>query len=514
MRQVILAIDEGTSGTRAAVVGADGHVAHQAYRPLRVDSPAPGVVEQDADDILAKTLDACRDTLQQARQHGLEVVALALATQRATAVLWDTHTGRALVPAMVWQDTRYAAELATLAPRWDPVLLARAGRPVGVRSPYLWAVHHLRETPAVAEAHRQGWLAYGTVDTWLLWHLSDRRARVTTPTNATSANAYVLAEHRFLGDWLDQLGFPAELSPTLHQDADDFGHTRPELLGLRVPIRASAGDQHAGAIGLGCLEPGQTMCVHGTGSFVDQMAGAAVPPPGTDATFTMCARRQHGVTHFAVETFVATTGSALNWVCDKLHWFERPAQISDLAAQVDSARGLTFIPALTGLRVPQMQPRARASVTGLSMASTREELAYALLEGIAHSVVSCAEANESVTGHATPELVVGGGLSGSGPLLQMQANLMGRPMRRTRETDCASLRGIAFLAGSQGLLWDSLEQACANVQTDTVFEPALGADERQARRALWQRRIATELATELATPGDTAPTDGKGEPKA
>nr|WP_315595893.1 FGGY family carbohydrate kinase [uncultured Cupriavidus sp.] len=494
-RNVILAIDEGTSGTRAAVVAADGHVSCLAYTTLQVDSPRPGVVEQDANVLLEKTLDVCRDTLAQAAMQGLRVVALAVATQRATGVLWDTQTGHALVPAMVWQDTRYAHDLDQLAPTWDPRLRTRVGRPAGVRSPYLWAARHLRDTPAVAEAWRARRLAFGTVDSWLLWHLSTQRACVTTPTNATSCSAYVLGEHRYLTEWIEALDFPPELLPELRQDADDFGRTRADLLGIDVPILACAGDQLAGAIGLGCLDAGQSMCLHGTGSFVDLVLGPNLPARSgqSDSTLTMTARRCKDVSHFSVETFVATTGSALNWVCDKLHWFDNAKQISTLAATVPSSRGVTFIPALTGLRVPQMQPEARAALNGVSMATTQAEIAHAILEGIAHSVASCIDANRDIAGIPVTELVVGGGLSGSDTLLQMQADLTGLPIHRMQETDRASLRGIAWLAGASGLLWDSLDQARTTTEPDAVFVPRVGADERAERRALWHARVASEL---------------------
>ncbi len=493
---VILSIDEGTSGTRAAVVGHDGHVSCLEYAPLQVDTPRPGVVEQDANAILDKTLAVCRTTIARAHAEHKRIAALAIATQRCSAVLWDTQTGRALVPAMVWQDTRYVDELNRLAPQWDTLLVKQMGRPVGVRSPYLWATHHLRETPAVARAFDERRLAFGTIDSWLLWHLSDQRACVTTPTNVTSGSAYVLAEHRYHLDWIDALGFPRELLPELREDADRFGRTRADLLGIEVPILACAGDQHAGAIGLGCLDREQAMCVHGTGSFVDVITGPVQPANAGlhDGTLTMTARRAQGVSHFAVETFVATTGSALNWVCDKLQWFDNAAQISQLAATAGNSRDVTFIPALTGLRVPAMEPAARASLTGISMATTRAEVARAILEGIAHSVASCIQSNEEVSGVRVSELVVGGGLSGSSALLQIQADLTGMPVRRMKETDRASLRGIAFLAGSSGLLWDSLQQARATLENDAVFEPQIDGGERQARRALWHARVASELA--------------------
>ena len=263
---VILAIDEGTSGTRAAVVAQNSQVHCLEYQPLQVSSLRHGVVEQDADEVLQATIEVCRKAIANAQCNKMRIVALAIATQRSTAVLWDAQTGKALTPAMVWQDARFTDELAQLAPEWDAKLLPRIGRPVGIRSPYLWASRHLANTPAVAKAYQAGTLVFGTVDSWLLWHLAQEKKSVTTPTNATSAGAYCLKEHHYHLPWLQTLGFPASLLPELHDDADDFGTTHEDILGISVPILACAGDQFAGAIGLGCTERGQAFCMHGTGS--------------------------------------------------------------------------------------------------------------------------------------------------------------------------------------------------------------------------------------------------------
>ncbi|MCM2504319.1 FGGY family carbohydrate kinase [Aureimonas altamirensis] len=495
LQQAILAIDEGTSGTRAALVRADGGVTAPAYAPLKVTTPRHGVVEQDADALLETTLTMCRKVIASAPAEGLEIAALALTTQRATGVLWDTETGRSLVPAMVWQDTRFSEELKALSPHWDRALIERAGRPIGARAIYLWAARHMRNTPCVSDALKKNRLAFGTVDSWLLWHLSEVRQVVTTPTNATSCGAYDLRTHSYIDEWLRAQEFPEELLPVLREDADDFGHTRRDILGMRVPIMASMGDQLAGLVGLGCHDSGQAMCVHGTGSFVDLVIGQERParPGAFEATFTMTAWRKGGRSNLAVETYAATTGSALNWLCNDMRWFDDARQISALAAMADGARGIRFVPTLTGLRQPVMEPAARASLTGLSMTHTREELAYAVLEGIAHSVVSCVEADELVAGKRMHELVAGGGLSSSDPLLRMQADLGGVPVRRMPDAERASLRGTAFMAGARGLMWSDLSEARSTLPRGETFEPSLSDDERLARRAGWQAAISDEI---------------------
>jgi glycerol kinase len=237
------------------------------------------------------------------------------------------------------------------------------------------------------------------------------------------------------------------------------------------------------------------MCVHGTGSFVDLVIGPQAPAnPGLyDATVTTPGWRREGRSHFAVETYAAATGSALNHLCSELRWFESARQIGDLAATVASAEGLFFLPALTGLRQPRILPEARASLTGLSLAHGRPHLAYAILEGIAHLVVACGEASEESAGIRLQEIVAGGGLSSSDVLLGIQADLSGVPVRRMADAKHASLRGAAFLAGSGGLFWSDLSEARATLPEGDLFEPRISAQEREERRSRWKTIVSEEI---------------------
>lgn len=493
--EAILAVDEGTSSTRAALVARDSTVSCVNHALLPLDNPRHGVVEQNADEILRRTIDACRKTIAQAAAAGVEIVALALATQRATSVLWDTRTGKALVPAMVWQDSRHAAELARFSEQWNDRLVASTGRPIGVRSPFLWAARHMQETPSVKAAWAARSLAFGTIDTWLLWHLSEARRCVTTPTNAAPTGGYALCEHRYLDEWLETLSFPTTLLPDLMEESDDFGFSRRELLGIRVPIAASCGDQAGGIVGLGCLEVGQALCVHGTGSFFHLLNGnrTASRPGLYEATATSAAWRRDGRTTFTVETFVAATGSALNWMSAQMGWFNSAEEASRLAASIATSAGLTFLPALTGLRLPVLAPQCRASITGLSMAHGRAHLARAALEGIAHSVASCAEASARSAGRPVDEVIAGGGLSASDPLMQMQADLGAVPVRRIPGSEHATLRGAAFLAGANGLFWSDMREARATLPQGKLFVPSLGEDERLDQRARWLAVVKQEV---------------------
>ncbi|MCR8669608.1 FGGY family carbohydrate kinase [Agrococcus sp. HG114] len=501
IRHGIIAIDEGTTGTRAAWVTADGTVGGLHYERLAVSSPSARVVEQDAAEILRKTTDAVRHAVADAREQGVAVVGLAIATQRATTVLWDTATGEPLVPAIVWQDTRHADELAALAPEWDDWLVPRVGRPVGVRSPYLTAALLIERDERVREAHRAGRLGFGTVDTWLLWNLVQGRPLATSATNATSCGAYLLGEHRYATDYLDALGFPRELLPELHDDQHDFGVTDPAVLGIEVPVVAVLGDQHAGMLGLGTLEAGDAMCVHGTGSFVDLNLGDRLPErPGLyEGALALVAWRAQQRSRYSVETFTAATGSALDWICGSLGWFPDAKAISEAAATASRSNPVQFLPAMTGVRMPVVEPRVKSMLTGFDFSTTKADIAAAVLEGIAQSVAWSLEADAEVAGVEVTSMLVGGGLAQSDPLLQLQADLTQVPQRRLRATEVASLRGAAFLGGI-GTLWPDLESAAALLQEEAVFEPRLERAARDEQVRAWRARV--ELEVRLARAGE------------
>ncbi|MDR6182202.1 FGGY family carbohydrate kinase [Asaia bogorensis] len=495
-RQAVMAIDEGTSGTRSALVGVDGAVTALFYEPLPIETPRHGVVEQDASLVLRKTLSVCHRTIQEAREGGIEIISLAIANQRSTGVLWNKITGVPVAPAVVWQDTRYAENLAQIGKHWDDELFPITGRPVAGYALYYWAAQHIINTPAVTDAYRSGTLAFGTVDSWLLWNLSEDHILATTSTNATGAGGFDLRNNQYFLKWIDAQGFPESLLPRVLDESDNFGLTNSELLGIHVPIKASCGDQHGGMIGLGCLDEGQATCLHGTGSFVDLVTGDQFPlhTGSNPTTFSLIAWRHQHKSVFAVETYASTTGSALNWACQRMGWFKSAQEVSELAATVESSDGLEFMPALTGMRLPELCVEARASVGGLSMAHDRRHLAHAILEGIAHEVVSCMEASADVADIPVREIIVGGGLSASSTLLQLQADLGGIRVRHRPNSARATLRGAAFLAGSDGTLWDSLGDARDTLPEGIVYTPRLSESERQQRRAHWYVMAAAERA--------------------
>lgn len=503
-RRGVLAIDEGTTGTRAGVVLDSGAAPEVFYRSIKVAHPDDRSVEQDPMEIWTATLEVARRAVGRAREDGVTVEAVALSTQRATAVLWDRVSGQPLLPAVVWQDRRYAQELTEYEARWDGVLLARQGRPVGARAPFLWAARQIAAHAEVAAAHRAGRLAFGTVDTWLIWQLTGGAVHATTPTNAASTGGYLLREHAWDEEWIAELGFPLDLLPELRSDDAGFGTTDPSTLGLTVPLAASMGDQHAALIALGGLAAGQGMCVYGTGAFVDAATGTtpSMPRPDIAGVLAQPGRRQADVSHFSLEAYTSTAGSALRWLCDDLGLFASPEELGAEAGRAPTRPGRTpkFVPALAGVRTPVWRPEATASLTGLTLATTRADLARAVLDGIAHSVCDLIDGVADTMGTPFTRLRVGGGVSGSEPLMRIQADLTGLPLERVADSATASLRGTAYLAGVAQGLWSSLEEIVEAQPRGRIFEPSLPAADREAQRHDWRALLAAHLGAPPPAP--------------
>ena len=486
----VLSIDAGSTGTRAAVVLDNGKAGPVAYRRLGVHAPSPLVMEQDPQEIWEKTLDAAREAAAWARSAAVQIVGIGVANQRATALLWDRRSGQPLGPALSWQDRRYADELRSFAPSWDETLIQHTGRPVGSRAPLWWAARRIEQDRAIAHACHAGRLAFGTLDSWLVWQLTAQQRHLTSATNALAAGAYDLHAGDWFWPWVDRLGCPHSILPPVVDEDGDWGRVRVPGLPDDLPIIAVMGDQHAAMMALDAGAEGQATCIHGTGSFVD--VPVATPPPmpsSVDGVFAMLAWRSAGVSKHSLEAYAPTTGAALRWLCEELELFRSAEEINALAMDFPRAPSATFLPALAGSRTPHWRPDATGALVGLTLSTGRHEVAKAVLQGLAHTVADLVDGLlEGLAESSNPaplRLVCGGGLAASDVLLQLTADFTGLPVVRADDAATASLRGVAYLGGIAAGLWNSMKDIAGQRTAGREFLPTPNEGERAEARAAW-----------------------------
>jgi glycerol kinase len=447
---VILAIDQGTTGTTCLVVDAELHVHRRGYAELPQHFPRPGWVEHDPEEIWQSVLAA-------AEEAGLDGVdTIAITNQRETTLLWDRVTGRPVAPAIVWQDRRTAPRCRELD---ADLIRERTGL---VPDPYFSAT----KLEWLLREHGRAGLAFGTVDTWLVWKLTSGQLHVTDATNASRT---MLASLRTL-DWDDELlalfGVDRELLPRIVRS--DVAVGEGELLGVRAEIHGIAGDQQAALFGQGCHSAGEGKATYGTGSFVLVHTGddTSPPPPGLLKTAA--------ADGYAFEGSVLVGGAALQWLCDGLGVLSDAAESEALAESVDSTDGVVFVPALTGLGSPWWDAEARGLIAGITRGTTKAHLVRAALEAIAHQVADVVEALPD----PPSVLRADGGATGNAFLMQFQSDLLGIPVEVAAERETTAL-GAAALAAGHG----------ARVAVGAVYEPSLSRDAAVAHRLAWRTAL-------------------------
>jgi glycerol kinase len=494
---MILAIDQGTTGTTCLVFDERARPIGRAYREFAQGFPRPGWVEHDAREIWQVTQAVAGEALRDAGARAGDVTALGIANQRETVCVWDPDSGEPLHAAIVWQDRRTAARCEQLRREGHERLVReRTGL---VLDPYFsatkieWLLEHV---DGLRERAYGGRAVFGTIDSWLIFKLTGEHA--TDATNASRTLLYDIGAGRWDEELLELFGVPERALPRVLTSAETFGVTRPESLhGHAIPLTGVAGDQQAALFGHGCVEAGTGKNTYGTGSFVLVNAGAKAPPapPGLLATVA-CARA--GARAYALEAAIFVTGAAVQWLRDGLRIIERASETEQLARALDDNGGVYFVPALTGLGSPHWDAHARGTIVGLTRGSTRAHVARAALEAIAYQTVDAVRAIERATGEPLRELRADGGASTNGWLMQFQADVLGVPVVLARMAQTTAL-GAAYLAGVGAGLWtldDVREQhglgdASASAgERPRRYLPALGEDEREALLAGWSDALA------------------------
>ena len=484
---MILAIDQGTTGTTCFVFDERAEPIGRAQREFTQHFPRPGWVEHDAGEIWSVTQTVSGEALEDAGVRPGELAAVGIANQRETVCVWDPASGEPLHNAIVWQDRRTAARCAELrAAGHEPLVRERTGL---ILDPYFsatkiaWLLEHV---PGLRERAHEGTAVFGTVDSWLIFKLTGEH--VTDATNASRTLLYDIAAGRWDPELLELFDVPIGALPEVRPSAGILGETRPAALhGHAAPIAGVAGDQQAALFGQACVDPGMAKATFGTGSFVLQHSGFTVPEPGNGLLATV-ASQIGGGTAYALEASIFVTGAAVQWLRDELRIIERAEETAALAASLHSNDGVYFVPALTGLGSPHWDPDARGTIVGLTRGTGRAHLARATLEAIAYQTLDAVRAMEDASGRSLGELRADGGASANAWLMQFQADVLGAPVVLGESAETTAL-GAAYLAGVGVGIW-TVADVRDSWREGARYEPLIGEDERAGLLAGWADALA------------------------
>ncbi len=488
MPRHILAIDQGTTNTKALLFDERGQIAASASRPVPVEFPLPGWVEQDAEELWRTVVDAAGDCLAQAAAGS--PAAIGIANQRESVVVWERSTSRPVGPCVVWQCRRTAPFCDELRRRGAARSIAESTGlgidPLFSASKARWLLEH---TPDGFARAASGELAIGTVDSWLLWNLSGGAVHACDFTNASRTQLLNLRRLEWDREMLEWFGIPLAALPVLGPSSHVYGKTAGAgNIPAGVPIAALAGDSHAALFGHAIFRPGQVKATYGTGSSVMTLTDQPVRAAGLSTTIAWSCG---GETRYALEGNISTTGGAVQWVGELLG-IDPPADgAAQLAAAVTDSGGVYLVPAFVGLGAPHWDEAARGAITGLTRGTTAAHLARAAVESIAYQVRDVIEAMERA-GCSIPWLLADGGGSRNPRLMQFQADILGRPVVRSTEAD-VSARGAAWLAGLAVGVWQSMEVLASLPRGEDRFEPRMEAAERERLYAGWCDAVGQAL---------------------
>jgi glycerol kinase len=490
MTRCVLALDQGTTSSRAILFDRRGRSLASAQEEFRQYYPRPGWVEHDPADLWDTTRRVALRAMRSAGVSGRDVAAVGIANQRETTLLWDRASGRPLHPAIVWQDRRTAAACAKLEHKGlGPLFRRRTGL---LLDPYFsgtklaWLLDHI---PGARARAARGELAFGTVDTWLLWKLTGGRVHATDVSNASRT---LLAALR-TGDWDPELAralrVPMAVLPEIRPSSGVLGEVEGIAALRGVPVAGIAGDQQAALFGQGCHSPGMAKNTYGTGCFMLMNTGVR-PVVSRNRLLTTIAWRIAGRTEYALEGSVFVGGAVVQWLRDGLGLISRSSDVEALAARVPDNGGVTIVPAFAGLGAPHWDPGARGAIVGVTRGTTAAHLARAALESIAFQTADLIGAMEADSGRRIRDLRVDGGASVNDTLMQFQSDLIGAAVVRPRVTETTAL-GAAALAGLAVGFWKSLAEIAGLAGKDRTFRPKRSRAALRSLRTSWERAVGT-----------------------
>jgi glycerol kinase len=484
----ILAIDQGTTNTKALLVDHGGRVVARASRPLKQTYPQPAWVEQDPTEIWQSVREAVDEVLE--RADAADLTAVAVSNQRESVTAWDRSTGQPLGPVIVWQCRRTAAFCEGLrARRLGPLLESLTGLtidPLFSASKMRWLLDHIESGAARAE---RGEICLGTMDSWVLWNLTGGTVHATDLTNASRTQLLDLRELEWSGELLEVFGVPRRALPDILPSSALYG-TTTEIgrLPAGVPVAAMIGDSHAALFGQAGFVPGSIKATYGTGSSLM----TPVPSPVTSKhglSTTVAWSLEPGSATYALEGNITFTGAAIQWLGEVLGLEDGAQAVADLAGRVDSAEGVYLVPAFAGLGAPHWNDAARGILTGITRSTTAAHMARAAVEAIAFQVRDVFDVMRREAGHDLMALLADGGAARNDALMQFQADVLGVPVLRNSSTEVSAL-GAAYLAGLATGVWSSVGEIESLPRERERFEPRMGAQERALRYDGWQRAVA------------------------
>jgi len=485
----ILSLDQGTTSSRALLFDDQGAVRSLAQREFTQIFPQPGWVEHDPEEIAASQIAVALEALTKGGVQARDVAAIGITNQRETTLVWDRETGKPICNAIVWQDRRTAAYCEQLqAQGHESLIQPRTGLLIDAYfsgSKISWILENVANARQLAAAGR---LAFGTVDTWLIWKLTGGQLHITDPSNASRTMLFNLHTGTWDGELLDLFQVPASMLPAVRPSSEIYGEvsSAPGLNG--IPIAGIAGDQQAALFGQRCITPGLTKNTYGTGCFMLQSTGTR-PLASTNRLLTTVAWRIGDTTHYALEGSIFVGGAVVQWLRDGLGIIRKSAEVEALACSVPDNGGVYFVPAFVGLGAPHWDPHARGAIVGLTRGSSAGHIARAALESIVYQVADLMDAVQTDTGTPLVELRVDGGASANDALMQFQADVLGVPVVRPSMTETTAL-GAAYLAGLGSGLWKQTRTITELQREERRFEPHMARALVNALRERWNEAIS------------------------
>jgi len=489
----ILALDQGTSSSRSIVFDAHGRIKSMAQREFRQIYPQPGWVEHDPNEIWTTQLATAHEALAKAGLKPDDIASIGITNQRETTLVWNRATGEPIHNAIVWQDRRAEPTCAALRERGlEPLFRDKTGLIIDAYfsgTKLKWILDHVAGARAAAA---RGELAFGTVDTWLMWQLTHGEIHATDVSNASRTLLFNVRRNEWDDELLALLDIPRELLPTVHPSSHVYGSARADLLGAAVPIGGAAGDQQSALFGQACFKAGLAKNTYGTGCFMLMHTGAQFQT-STNGLITTSAAQPSKTPEFALEGSVFIGGAVVQWLRDGLHAIQHSGEVQALAQSVPDSGGVMFVPAFTGLGAPYWRADARGAIVGLTRGSSVAHIARAALESIAFQSAALLEAmsRDAVAAGGAPvaELRVDGGACVNDLLMQFQADLLGIPVVRPQVIETTAL-GAAYLAGLSCGVYKSLDELSSQWAVERTFHPTLARERAQELMAAWDHAVA------------------------